>query len=446
MKKTFLKWGLVSAALLFMVTAQRPVQAAENFALQNHWYQKCGIQADGDKVKIDNGVWLTFEIKGAELKDVTWKVLLDEKDVTNEVPFETRNVFQSDYQLETSTVTNKEENNHFMSIYIPYTYKGNLSISITNKVTKEVSTWKAEAVDSLSCHLATASYFQEADTEHEDTYEKTTPIPAQWNGDKRAYVLEAPAKTSAGKAVIGWRVLDGDSTFYRSGEEVVVPISYSSLSRYILFPVFNEKSWFKKNEQWFYQENLVLQKNKWILDNGKWYYLSPSGSMYFNKWLSYNEAWYYVTDSGVMLTNSWAQENNAWYYLDAGGKMLKDLWIYYGNAWYYLGSNGVMQKDGWLQYNGDWYMLDSEGKMLVNSWYFYNQSWYYLGSNGVMQVSNWVYDNGKWYAFDADGKMLANQWYLSNHKWYYLTASGAMATNQRTPDGYRVNENGEWIR
>ena len=31
-------------------------------------------------------------------------------------------------------------------------------------------------------------------------------------------------------------------------------------------------------------------------------------------------------------------------------------------------------------------------------------------------------------------------------KWYYAYSSGALAINTTTPDGYRVNANGEWVQ
>ena len=37
-------------------------------------------------------------------------------------------------------------------------------------------------------------------------------------------------------------------------------------------------------------------------------------------------------------------------------------------------------------------------------------------------------------------------WIVSDGKWYYLKIDGSMGTNMITPDGYNVNENGEWIK
>jgi len=45
-----------------------------------------------------------------------------------------------------------------------------------------------------------------------------------------------------------------------------------------------------------------------------------------------------------------------------------------------------------------------------------------------------------------DGDMNTG-WVLDNDgKWYYLGENGAMMTNGVTPDGYRVDADGKWIR
>ncbi|HEW5054069.1 TPA: N-acetylmuramoyl-L-alanine amidase family protein, partial [Streptococcus pneumoniae] len=43
------------------------------------------------------------------------------------------------------------------------------------------------------------------------------------------------------------------------------------------------------------------------------------------------------------------------------------------------------------------------------------------------------------------GSMKVNQWFQVGGKWYYVNASGELAVNTSI-DGYRVNDNGEWVR
>jgi hypothetical protein len=48
---------------------------------------------------------------------------------------------------------------------------------------------------------------------------------------------------------------------------------------------------------------------------------------------------------------------------------------------------------------------------------------------------------GKWYYFDPNGYMVKNRWQGN----YYLGENGAMLTNGRTPDGYMVGSDRDWI-
>ena len=47
---------------------------------------------------------------------------------------------------------------------------------------------------------------------------------------------------------------------------------------------------------------------------------------------------------------------------------------------------------------------------------------------------------------------MSTGWIQLNGKWYYLSTgndsrpAGSMYANERTPDGYMVNANGEWIQ
>ncbi len=59
--------------------------------------------------------------------------------------------------------------------------------------------------------------------------------------------------------------------------------------------------------------------------------------------------------------------------------------------------------------------------------------------------SDWVFLNGKWFYLEESGAMKENQWFEVNGKWYYVDASGELLVNTTTPDGYHVNENGEWV-
>ena len=77
---------------------------------------------------------------------------------------------------------------------------------------------------------------------------------------------------------------------------------------------------------------------------------------------------------------------------------------------------------------------------------------WHLYRNGALVVNDWALTNGRWYLFDAAGNMLLG-WQQKNNKWYYLEPygnseypQGALYVNTETPDGYRVNANGEYVK
>ncbi len=105
-------------------------------------------------------------------------------------------------------------------------------------------------------------------------------------------------------------------------------------------------------------------------------------------------------------------------------------WHQLNGVWYYFHKDtGEMVKRGWGQDSkGKWFYLKEDGTILKNGWALWENNWYYLDPNGEMYENQWCY----WKASDG----LVHQ--------YYLGEKGVMLKSTRTPDGYYVNEKGEW--
>lgn len=110
-------------------------------------------------------------------------------------------------------------------------------------------------------------------------------------------------------------------------------------------------------------------------------------------------------------TVGWQVDGSHWRYYDAEGKPATG-WIYTGGNWYYIDKSDNYMKTGWLKDDsGNWYFLNTvsdgfKGKMLTG-WQWIDGKAYYLSENSYML-----------------GKMF----------------SGGI-----TPDGYKVNDDGQWI-
>lgn len=118
----------------------------------------------------------------------------------------------------------------------------------------------------------------------------------------------------------------------------------------------------------------------------------------------------------------WAEDSAGWRFRKTDGTYMKEDWAKVGGIWYYFGQNGYMTT-GWNQVGGVWYYMDPGGAM----------------------KTDWVLTDGKWYYMNRNGSMAVG-WVYVNNNWYYLNQSGECLMNGVTPDGYRVNETGAWIK
>ena len=116
-------------------------------------------------------------------------------------------------------------------------------------------------------------------------------------------------------------------------------------------------------------------------------------------------------------------------------------WIRSGSRWWFKHNDGSYTSNGWEKINRTWYHFDGSGWMQTG--WVKDGSWYYLDGSGAMKTG-WLKDNGSWYYLQDSGAMKTG-WMKVSGKWYYAYSSGALAINTTTPDGYRVNYNGEWV-
>ncbi|WP_320930697.1 bacterial Ig-like domain-containing protein [Hungatella sp.] len=113
--------------------------------------------------------------------------------------------------------------------------------------------------------------------------------------------------------------------------------------------------------------------------------------------------------------------------------------------WKFKKSDGTYATNEWAKINGKWYHFDQESNMQVG-WLLDQNKWYILNPDGSMCADIWIQVNEKWYYFNSDGSMKCNEWYFYKDSWYYLGADGDMLADGMTPDGYRVDQEGKWIK
>ena len=101
----------------------------------------------------------------------------------------------------------------------------------------------------------------------------------------------------------------------------------------------------------------------------------------------------------------------------------------------------------WVQAEGQWqYQVEGQNQ---KGWKEISDSWYYFDPlTGKMQ-DGWILADGKWYFLKTDtanwGKM-AQGWTWVDGYCYFLKDNGTMATEEKTPDGYSISANGQWVQ
>lgn len=112
-------------------------------------------------------------------------------------------------------------------------------------------------------------------------------------------------------------------------------------------------------------------------------------------------------------------------------------WIFDNKGWWFKYQDGTWPKSQWIEL--EWNNV---------------KSWYYFGADGYM-TTGWYQDGGKWYYLhpQADGTRgrMYTGWNQIGNNWYYFRVTaggpkGSLVVNDTTPDGYKVNENGEWVK
>lgn len=58
-------------------------------------------------------------------------------------------------------------------------------------------------------------------------------------------------------------------------------------------------------------------------------------------------------------------------------------------------------------------------------------------------LADWKQNDTGWWYEEENGSYIKNDWKLINDKWYFFGEDGYLYTNRTTPDGYKVDNNGE---
>ena len=232
-----------------------------------------------------------------------------------------------------------------------------------------------------------------------------------------------------GKGCKGWKQIDG--TWYYFDPE------YAYMYDGIIVTIDGNKYIFADNG---------AMKTGWCSYSNKggatlWWYAAPDGALYVNKWLSQDGNWYYFGSDAQMVSNVedyeingiaytfdengvcqnpdatakksvWDKESGEWVYYDENGEKVKG-WKEIDDVWYYFDpETAYMNSGNILTLNGKKYKFADDGAMCVGWSKYLNKAgttlWWYSGPDGALYVEKWLFQDGKWYYFGSDAEMIAN--------------------------------------
>ena len=158
-------------------------------------------------------------------------------------------------------------------------------------------------------------------------------------------------------------------------------------------PEVKKNGWVKEGSTWYYYENGVLARNKWISST---YWVGADGKMATSSWVDggryyvgANGAWVKDAKKPEVKKNGWVKEGSAWYYYE-NGTLARNKWA--GNYW--LGADGKMATNAWVD-NGRYY-VDGSGAWVKNAGHGINYSSYYKVKSLYIPV------------YDANGRILSH--------------------------------------
>ena len=197
----------------------------------------------------------------------------------------------------------------------------------------------------------------------------------------------------------------------------------------------------------YFDDNGVMQRDKWILFGNKWFYFGKNGIQVKKTGFQDINGNRYFLNSDYSYVTGWQ-----WYggnaYFDDNGAMQRDKWILFGNKWFYFGKNGIqVKKTGFQDINGNRYFLNSDYSY-VTGWQWYGGNAYF-DDNGVMQGDKWILFGNKWFYFGKNGIQVKKTGFQNiDNNWYYLNNDySVVADTELEIDGniYVFNSNGVCI-
>lgn len=133
-------------------------------------------------------------------------------------------------------------------------------------------------------------------------------------------------------------------------------------------------------------------------------------------------------------TGRWGNENQGWRYYNAAGAVCTG-WIETASGWYYLDPQTGLMLTGLQQIDGQTYYFTAPGENEIEGRLFCGWREEADGSRRFFGTSH----DGSF------GSMKTGWQWIDGYCYYFAPGAGTMVKGGATPDGFQVNEQGQWV-
>ena len=134
------------------------------------------------------------------------------------------------------------------------------------------------------------------------------------------------------------------------------------------------------------------------------------------------------------------------------GNVLPNTWVWSGSDWYMTDMNGCTRRGWYEDVDGKWYYFAYDTGAMLTGWYFEHQDgrWYFLSPLKGDMLTGWQFVDSRYY-------YLTESVYQPSYTgdnilgWIYQPGKadhpyGSMWANETTPDNYKVDSSGAWVK
>lgn len=244
--------------------------------------------------------------------------------------------------------------------------------------------------------IATVQTTTEQTTTEATTEAKTTEV-----------TTEGKVTDESGELYTGWKLADDNENYiyYKKGVKVVSQWLNLSKKKYYVddsgYRVTGIRT-ISKNKYYF-NDNGVMQKSKWVTDDGETYYIGSAGQALKSQWLYKGKILVYVKDNCVMAHSELVKISGSTYFFNSKGKRSAGF-KRCKKKYYYCNSSGIILKKQWITKGKKKYYVDKSGVRVQNKLIKIAGVRYYFNKKGVLQKNKEVEYEGKIYKADSTGR------------------------------------------